>query len=449
MTRNAPTISVLLVDDDDSFREVLADEMRRGGFSTTTARDAESALLAIEDRVFDVAIVDLNLPGMSGEELVSQFRERAAAMEVIVLTGHATVESAVRTLKDGAYDFLTKPCNLEELETLTRKAFERRSLVRENRLLHRELARHDRFKEFIGESEALRASLEIISRVSQTGSTVLIQGESGVGKELAARAIYRNSLRAREPFIVVDCTSLQESLLQSELFGHERGAFTGALSRKHGLFEVADGGTLFLDEIGEITVPLQARILRVLDMGTFRRVGGVRDIKVDVRVICATNRNLHEMVQEQRFRRDLYYRINVISFTLPPLRDRAGDIPLLAKYFAETSPVARRRNIRFSPETLSILGDYSWPGNVRELQNVIERALILADGEEVTVEDLPSSLRQGRSVVEQLTASRPSLAELEKTYITRLLEEFGGHRARVAELLGISERTLYRKLKEL
>jgi DNA-binding NtrC family response regulator len=449
MTRNAPTISVLLVDDDDSFREVLADEMRRGGFSTTTAQDAESALLAIEDRVFDVAIVDLNLPGMSGEELVSQFRERAAAMEVIVLTGHATVESAVRTLKDGAYDFLTKPCNLEELETLTRKAFERRSLVRENRLLHRELARHDRFKEFIGESEALRASLEIISRVSQTGSTVLIQGESGVGKELAARAIYRNSLRAREPFIVVDCTSLQESLLQSELFGHERGAFTGALSRKHGLFEVADGGTLFLDEIGEITVPLQARILRVLDMGTFRRVGGVRDIKVDVRVICATNRNLHEMVQEQRFRRDLYYRINVISFTLPPLRDRAGDIPLLAKYFAETSPVARRRNIRFSPETLSILGDYSWPGNVRELQNVIERALILADGEEVTVEDLPSSLRQGRSVVEQLTASRPSLAELEKTYITRLLEEFGGHRARVAELLGISERTLYRKLKEL
>jgi DNA-binding NtrC family response regulator len=449
MTRNAPTISVLLVDDDDSFREVLADEMRRGGFSTTTAQDAESALLAIEDRVFDVAIVDLNLPGMSGEELVSQFRERAAAMEVIVLTGHATVESAVRTLKDGAYDFLTKPCNLEELETLTRKAFERRSLVRENRLLHRELARHDRFKEFIGESEALRAALEIISRVSQTGSTVLIQGESGVGKELAARAIYRNSLRAREPFIVVDCTSLQESLLQSELFGHERGAFTGALSRKHGLFEVADGGTLFLDEIGEITVPLQARILRVLDMGTFRRVGGVRDIKVDVRVICATNRNLHEMVQEQRFRRDLYYRINVISFTLPPLRDRAGDIPLLAKYFAENSPVARRRNIRFSPETLSILGDYSWPGNVRELQNVIERALILADGEEVTVEDLPSSLRQGRSVVEQLTASRPSLAELEKTYITRLLEEFGGHRARVAELLGISERTLYRKLKEL
>jgi len=370
-------------------------------------------------------------------------------MEVIILTGQATVENAVRTLKDGAFDFLTKPCNLEELETVTRKAFEKRSLVRENRLLHRELERHDRFKEFIGESKALRSVLEIISRVSQTDSTVLIQGESGVGKELAARAIYRISLRAGEPFIVVDCTSLQESLLQSELFGHERGAFTGAVERKHGLFEVADGGTLFLDEIGEISIPLQARILRVLDMGTFRRVGGVRDVKVDVRIICATNRNLYQMVQEQKFRRDLYYRVNVVCFTLPPLRDRPEDIPVLASYFAEISPVARRRNIKFSPDTLSVLGDYSWPGNVRELQNVIERALILADGDEVTVGDLPSSLRQGRSLVQQLTADRPSLAELENSYITRLLEEFGGHRARVAELLGISERTLYRKLKEL
>ena len=449
MSQSEPTINVLFVDDDDSFREVLADEMRRGGFSITAVRDAKSALLEIEDRVFDVAIVDLNLPGMSGEELVSQFRERAAQMEVIILTGQATVENAVRTLKDGAFDFLTKPCNLEELETVTRKAFEKRSLVRENRLLHRELERHDRFKEFIGESKALRSVLEIISRVSQTDSTVLIQGESGVGKELAARAIYRISLRAGEPFIVVDCTSLQESLLQSELFGHERGAFTGAVERKHGLFEVADGGTLFLDEIGEISIPLQARILRVLDMGTFRRVGGVRDVKVDVRIICATNRNLYQMVQEQKFRRDLYYRVNVVCFTLPPLRDRPEDIPVLASYFAEISPVARRRNIKFSPDTLSVLGDYSWPGNVRELQNVIERALILADGDEVTVGDLPSSLRQGRSLVQQLTADRPSLAELENSYITRLLEEFGGHRARVAELLGISERTLYRKLKEL
>jgi DNA-binding NtrC family response regulator len=449
MSQNEPPIHVLFVDDDDSLREVLADETRRSEFRVTAVRDAESALLAIEDRGFDVAIVDLNLPGMSGEQLVGELHERTSTTEIIVLTGHATVESAVRTLKDGAYDFLTKPCNLEELETVTRKAFEKRSLVRENRLLHRELERHDRYKEFIGESKALGSVLEIIDRVSQTDSTVLIQGESGVGKELAARAIYRNSPRARQPFIVVDCTSLQESLLQSELFGHERGAFTGAVSRKHGLFEVADGGTMFLDEIGEVSLPLQTRVLRVLDTGTFRRVGGVRDVQVDVRIICATNRNLYQMVQKEQFRQDLYYRINVISFTLPPLRERPEDVAPLSRYFAERSPVARSREIEFSRETLALLREYSWPGNVRELQNVIERALILADNDLVSVEDLPISLRQGLPVAHRLTADRPTLAELEKSYITLLLDEFDGHRARVAELLGISERTLYRKLKDL
>jgi DNA-binding NtrC family response regulator len=445
LSNEAQKISVLLVDDDDSLREVLADELRRSGFQATAARDAESALQTIENRAFDVAIVDLTLPGMSGEELIREFRERSSPMEVIVLTGHATVENAVRTLKDGAYDFLTKPCNLDELEAVTRKAFERRSLVRENRLLQRELARHDRFKEFVGESKALRSVLEIISKVSQADSTVLIQGESGVGKELAARAIFGNSPRRRQPFIVVDCTSLQESLLQSELFGHERGAFTGAISRKHGLFEVADGGTLFMDEIGEISLPLQARILRVLDSGTFRRVGGVRD----VRVICATNRDLYQMAQERKFRQDLYYRINVVSFTLPPLRERRGDIALLAGYFAENLPVARKRSVGFSPESLAVLQAYSWPGNVRELQNVVERALILAEGEKVTVDDLPGNLRQGQTTTTRLTAQRPTLVELEKTYISQLLEEYGGHRASVAEILGISERTLYRKIKEL
>jgi DNA-binding NtrC family response regulator len=449
MTATETAIDVLFVDDDESFREVLAEELGRSGFHITAVPDAESALLAIEESTFDVAIVDLNLPGMSGEELIGELRERAASMEAIVLTGHGTVESAVRTLKTGAYDFLTKPCSLDELEAVTRRAFEKRSLVRENRLLQRELNRHDRFKEFVGESRALRSVLDIISKVAQTESTVLIQGESGVGKELAARAVYRNSPRAKHPFIVVDCTSLQESLLQSELFGHERGAFTGAVSRKHGLCEVADGGTLFLDEIGEISMSLQSRILRVLDTGTFRRVGGVRDVRVDVRIICATNRDLYQMVEEGRFRRDLYYRINVVCFTLPPLRERPEDVPLLAKYFAENSAVAGRGGMTLTEETLAVLRAYSWPGNVRELQNVVERALILADCDQVTVEDLPSSIRKGQSLIEKLMVHRPSLAELEKAYITRLLEECGGRRARVAKLLGISERTLYRKLKEL
>jgi len=369
---------------------------------------------------------------------------------LIVLTGNATIENAVGTLKNGAYDFLTKPCNLDELETAIRRAFEKRSLLRENRFLQRELARRDSFREFVGKSAALRSVLEIIMKVSQTHSTVLIQGESGVGKELAARAIHRNSPRSRQPFIVVDCTSLQETLLQSELFGHELGAFTGAVARKHGLFEVADGGTLFMDEIGEISVPLQSRILRVLDTGTFRRVGGVRDLRVDVRVVCATNRDLYRMVQEERFRQDLYYRINVVSFTLPPLRERSTDIPLLARHFAENSPVSNKRAVTFSPETLSLLQAYRWPGNVRELHNVVERALILTDTDEVTVDDLPGILRHDRARdLSELTKHRPSLADLERDYIDRLLEEFGGHRARVAEVLGISDRTLYRKLKHL
>lgn len=444
---NEPTIDVLLVDDDDSFRVALSEEMEHGGFRVVSCPDGKAALREIVDRSFDVAIVDLNLPGLSGEELIRQLRALAPETEIIVLTGHGTVENAVRTLKDGAYDFLTKPCSLDELEAVARKAHEKRELVRDNRLLQRELARHDQFREFVGESAELRSVLEIISKVSQTDSTVLIQGESGVGKELAARAIFRGSPRLKRPFIVVDCTSLQESLLQSELFGHERGAFTGAECRKHGLFEVADGGTLFLDEIGELSLPLQSRLLRVLDRGTFRRVGGVSDVKVDVRIICATNRDLRRMAEEGHFRQDLYYRINVVSFTLPPLRERRADIRGLAAYFARESPIARRRDIRFSPESLSVFEQYSWPGNVRELQNVVERALILAEGDEIKVGDLPGNLRE-LTPIDLFTASRPSLEQLETQYIERLLAEFDGHRGRVAEVLGISERTLYRKLKE-
>jgi DNA-binding NtrC family response regulator len=442
---------ILFVDDDEAFREALSDALRQSGFDVVTAQNAEEALHRAEERPFDVAIVDLRLPGRPGEELVRELHQRAPSTEIIVLTGHATVESAVRTLKEGAYDFLTKPCSLDELETVIQRAREKRALVRENRFLQRELDRHQRFREFVGKSPPLRAVLEIIGKVSQTDSTVLVQGESGVGKELAARAIHSNSPRRKQPFIVVDCTSLQESLLQSELFGHERGAFTGAVARKHGLFEVADGGTIFLDEIGEISSPLQSRILRVLDSGSFRRVGGVRDVRVNVRVICATNRNLDLMVKEGRFRQDLFYRINVVSFTLPPLRERREDVPLLARSFAEHSPVAGRRTIRFSAEALSVMQAYSWPGNVRELHNVVERALILADVDgEIRVDDLPGNLRHAASpAIQELIADRPTLEELERAYIQRLLVELGGHRARVAEVLGISDRTLYRKLKRL
>jgi DNA-binding NtrC family response regulator len=449
--RNELAIRLLIVDDDDAFRDALTDELSERGFDVESVPDAPSALRAVDRETFDVAIFDLNMPGMSGDELLSEVRKHSPTTEVIILTGHGTVSNAVRTMKEGAYDFLTKPCNLDELEALVRKAHEKQALVRKNRLLERELARHDRFPEFTGNSPALQSVLQLIAKVSHTDSTVLIQGESGVGKELAANAIVQRGARQDRPFIVVDCTSLQETLLQSELFGHERGAFTGAVARKHGLFEVADGGTLFLDEIGEISVPLQAQILRVVDTRSFRRVGGVKDIHVDVRLICATNRDLAQMVTEGKFRRDLYYRINVVSLTLPPLRERREDIPLLVKFFAEKfQPATKELPSRFPPEIMTVLQAHSWPGNIRELQNVVERAVVLSEGEEITIHDLPTSVRKGSEVTIDIAVSeRPTLEELETTYISRLLEECRGHRGHVAEILGISERNLYRKLKKL
>ena len=446
-----PAIRLLIVDDNDSFRDALADELGERGFDVESVPDAPSALRSVDRETFDVAIFDLNMPGMPGDELLPKVRERSPTTEVIILTGHGTVSNAVRTMKEGAYDFLTKPCNLDELEALVRKADEKQALVRKNRLLERELARHDRFPEFTGHSPALQSVLQTIAKVSQTDSTVLIQGESGVGKELAANAIVRRGARQDKPFIVVDCTSLQEALLQSELFGHERGAFTGAVARKHGLFEVADSGTLFLDEIGEISIPLQAQILRVVDKRSFRRVGGVKDIDVDVRVICATNRDLARMVTEGKFRQDLYYRINVVSLTLPPLRERREDIPLLVKFFREKLlPETKERPHRFPLEILTLLQGHSWPGNIRELQNVVERAMVLSEGEEITIHDLPTSVRKSsEATIATVVTDRPTLEELETTYISRLLEECRGHRSQVAQILGISERNLYRKLKKL
>ena len=443
-------IRLLCLDDDESFRRVLVGELRRMGLLVDAAEDAESAITALDTQSYDVALVDLNLPGMSGEEFIRVVKERSPSTECIVLSGHGTIDSAVRTLKDGAYDFLTKPCNLDELEAVIRKAAEKHALVRANRALKHELERRDRFHEFIGRSDALHSILKLIAKVAGTDSTVLVLGQSGVGKELVSRAIHRNSARSDQPFIVVDCTTLQDSLLQSELFGHEKGAFTGAVIGKQGLFEIAHRGTVFLDEIGELSPLIQSRLLRVLDAGTFRRVGGVKDIAVDVRVVCATNQDLERRVKEGTFRKDLYYRINVVSMPVPTLRERPEDIPLLAEYFARTSPVARGRSIRFSDEAMKALQVYAWPGNVRELQNVIERALILVEQNEISLQDLPGNLQtEPIQTTDSLTENRPTLAALESRYIRQLLESCDGRRAVVAEVLGISERNLYRKLKSL
>ncbi|HJW15240.1 MAG TPA: sigma-54 dependent transcriptional regulator, partial [Thermoanaerobaculia bacterium] len=302
---------------------------------------------------------------------------------------------------------------------------------------------------FVGESPKIRDLLQMVTRVADTDSTVLIRGESGVGKELVARAVHRHSRRARQPFVVVDCASLHENLLQSELFGHEKGAYTGAVRLKHGLFEVADRGTIFLDEIGEVTPPLQVKLLRVLETGIFRRVGGTADVRVDVRVIAATNRALEAMMQSGAFREDLYYRLNVFTIPIPPLRERREDIPLLVAHFVRNSAIVPKRNVEISPDAMDVLVRYPWPGNARELANVVERALILCEGDRLLPENLPIGIRRSAPEATHVNGGqRPTLEEAERRYILQVLEECGGHRQKAATILGISERNLYRKLKQ-
>ncbi len=443
------SVKVLVVDDDTTFRRVIVRELASMGFDAEGVASGEEALTATEHQEYDVVLLDMKLPTLDGIAVLKALKQAHPLTEVIMLTAYGTIDSAIRSIKLGAYDYLTKPCKLEELEAIIHRAGEKRALQQRNIILRQELARRDRFDEFVGRSKALQRILQLIAKIAPTDSTVLIQGESGVGKELVARAIHRHSPRKENPFIVVDCTSLHEELLQSELFGHEKGAFTGATALKHGLFEVADTGTIFLDEVGDMSISLQSRLLRVLETGTFRRLGGVKDIRVDVRIIAATNKNLSQEVAAGRFREDLYYRLNVVTISVPPLRERREDIPVLVRYFIEHSVVPGRQKKGISRGALNLLLHYHWPGNVRELKNVIERALILAEGECIEAQDLPSNLRVGLPfLAESGQTEHLSLEEVERRYIAELLKEYGGNRSRVAKILKISERSLYRKIKE-
>jgi DNA-binding NtrC family response regulator len=443
------TPRILIVDDDDSFRCLLTKELSHTFPQVAAAESATRALQLCDQNSFDVILLDIRMPDRNGIDTLRDLKSRGFEGEVIMLTGHATVDTAIESLKMGAYDYLTKPCKLAELESILQKAYEKCLLRRQNWSLRKALDRQSGLTEIIGESRPLAAVLELIRKVASTDSIVLIHGESGVGKELVAQAIHRRSPRQSDPFVVVDCTSLHEELLQSELFGHERGAFTGALGLKHGLFEVADGGTLFLDEIGDLSSGLQAKLLRVLETGTFRRVGGVRDVHVDVRILAATNRNLEEMVRLGQFRDDLYYRINVVSVLVPPLRERKDDIPRLVEQFIRRGTLAGKKHLRLNKAALEILHQYSWPGNIRELQNVIERALILAEGDEIRPQDLPGNMRLNYGApLYQVDNDLLTISDLEKLYIQNLLKRFSGHRSRIASTLGISERSLYRKLRE-
>ncbi len=442
--------SLLIVDDEESFRKLIARELERVGYSVTTAGGLDEARRALTQRTFHVVILDVRMPDGSGLELLKEIKEASPSTEVIMLTAYGTVQEAIRAMKEGAYDFLTKPCKLAELEAVLEKAVQRQNLERGNVALQREVDRLQPSDKFVGESAGVRELLQMVTRVADTDSTVLIRGESGSGKELVARAVHRQSRRSRQPFVVVDCASLHENLLQSELFGHEKGAYTGAIRLKHGLFEVADRGTIFLDEIAELTPQLQVKLLRVLETGTFRRVGGTVDIKVDVRMIAATNRSLEQMMKDGAFREDLYYRLNVFSVHIPPLRERKGDIVLLVDHFIRGSSIVPKRTVKASQEAIEVLQRYLWPGNVRELENVIERALILTDGGAIEPEHLPMGVRLQPAFEDNGDSKQmPTLEEVERRYIKRVLDECSGHRQKAATILGISERNLYRKLKEL
>lgn len=444
--------SILLVDDDAAFRHVMARELQRLGYEVATAASGEEAIQRVAANETDVVLLDLRLPGMGGLDTLRVMNANTPGTEVIMLTGHGSIDTAIESIRIGAFDYVTKPCPLDELDIRIQRALERRALRRRTHLLERGLTPPNLEGSFIGESPEFRRLLSIIHRIAPSDSAVLIAGETGAGKERVAKLIHARSTRSLKPFVVVECAALQESLLQSELFGHERGAFTGAERAKPGLFEVADGGTIFLDEIGEISATTQTTLLRVLDTSTFRHLGGTREIHVDVRVLAATNRDIPGMVQQGLFREDLYYRLSTITVEVPPLRVRRGDIDLLAQQFVSRLNLQFGSNKQISKEALELLRRHPWPGNVRELLHVLEAALVLCEGSMVLPEHLPPALRSpmptGRTEPSSATPSLSTLQVAERAHILAALEACKGHRGHTAQLLGISERNLYRKLRD-
>lgn len=438
-------ILVLIVDDDETFRGVLKKELSDMGFIVICSEDAERALETLHTSRPDVVVLDIKMPGLQGDDAISQIKQLCPLSEIIILTGFATIENAIKCMKLGAYDYLTKPCNLEEVEMIIKRAVEKKNIISENIFLKKELGRAVVFSQIVGDSREMKEVRELIDKVALTDSTVLLEGESGTGKELIARSIHNRSLRKDKPFIVVDCTSLHENLLLSELFGHEKGAFTGAFEMKRGLFEIADKGTLFLDEIGDISSALQSKLLRFLETSTFRRVGGIKDIRVDIRIIAATNKSLKVMVQKGLFREDLFYRLNVFSIKLPPLREHKEDIPILVNYFLNNNNLPLSRGKRISKDSMDLLCRYHWPGNVRELQNVIERALILSQNVDIILpEHLPQELK---FPPQHFFNDKGTLEEIEKNYIERVLIENNWNKRKASRILNISERNLYRLIK--
>jgi two-component system response regulator PilR (NtrC family) len=440
---------ILIVDDEKSMCQYLSIMLRKEGYDVKTVHNGKKALQEIKESNFDVVITDIKMEGMDGIELLGAVKETSPTLPVIIMTAYATTKTAIDALNRGAFHYLIKRAKNDEIKMVIRNALDLHRVKNENVFLKKQLKKKDEFKEIIGKSEEIQQVFNLVNKVADTDSTILISGESGTGKELIAKAIHYRSGRANAPFVSINCGALPENLLESELFGHVKGSFTGAIRDKDGMFKVASGGTFFLDEVGETTLAIQVKLLRVLQEREIIPVGGTAPIKVDVRLIAATNADLEKAVKEERFRADLYYRLNVIPVLIPPLRDRRDDIPLLVDHFLRLATERSGRRKTVSKEAMELLASYDWPGNVRELENIVERACILQEGDELMSEDLPEKVRhqsqERRKVVMQET--QMTLDELEKEYLVSVLEETNWQKKKASAILGINASTLYRKIQ--
>jgi DNA-binding NtrC family response regulator len=454
-------LRILFADDEAHLRDLMQMELPRMGHDVTVCPDGASAMRALEKGSYDVALLDMRMPGMTGIEVLGKIRQMSPETQVVILTGHATVDTAVQALRLGAFDYLTKPCKWAELEVILNRVAERRDLANKATALETRLKAAEGSPVLIGETPDMQKVRRLIETIAPTDASVMILGETGTGKELIARSLHDKSRRAGNAFIPVNCGALPENLVESELFGHRKGAFTGADTNRKGLFEVANGGTLFLDEVGELNKNVQVKLLRFLESGEIRRVGENDPFRVDVRVLCATNRDLREMIAADQFREDLFFRINTFEITLPPLRERKADIPLLAQHLMlRFAPRRASGELVLTPEALDTLQGHDWPGNIRELANAIERATILSAGGPIRSEHLPTQLpvrrvSAGASVATasgphfQIPEGNPTLRDIEMKYIQVILEKHHGNKPPAAKELGISLKTLYNKINQL
>jgi len=433
-------MKILVADDDSNLRKVLVSELIEEGFKVDVAESGTKAVTLLESDEYDVLLLDLTMPGLGGMEVLKKIKTLDLPTEVVILTGNATISTAVEAMKLGAYDYLTKPFKLVELRAVLGKAYEKKELSHENLILKEQIKRESETQKIITQSPLMFGIFEDMKKVATSSLPVLIYGESGVGKELVARAIHHESEKSGRPFVPINCGAIPENMLESELFGFEKGAFTGAYGKKLGLLEIANQGTLFLDEICELTAPLQVKLLRVIEAGRFFRIGGTKEVQVDVKFISASNKDAKRETENGRFRPDLYYRISALTLNIPPLRERKEDIPLLVDHIIRSNHAFKDKS--FDKDALKVLAQYSWPGNVRELLNVVHRTLLLSKNDQIGPDDLPIDL------IGSTTTNGKRLKDIEKEHILRVLKEAGGQRGKAAEILGVDPKTLYRKLLE-